>query len=208
MSDVALRFFALPGHQVSAPRDTVPTDELLEPRLPPTAEVVEHALTGAEFRDMRARDRVRSILSSDRANDAGTSAVFAQPPVDLPALLRMADQLELLARSAEGERAMVWKCSSCSTRYAVPVALVRQVAIRCERCDTPVELYLSTSIGEESLLDPFQGSVNEVRRELAGFFREAMARGWPVLVASRRVGVLRFAPAGRACTVPSCAASS
>src|SRR4051812_1261662 len=133
---------------------------------------------------MRARDRVRSLLSKDTV-ESDVSAVFAQPPTDLPALLRMADQLETLARSQEGERALVWKGAECATRYAAPVAPVRQVSILCERCQKPVDLHTGKSVGEESLLDPFQGSVNEVRRELAGFFREAMARGWPVLVSNR-----------------------
>jgi DNA-directed RNA polymerase subunit RPC12/RpoP len=108
--------------------------------------------------------------------------MFAQPPVDLPAMLRMADNLDKLAREESGERALVWRCSNCGTRYAVPVALVRNVAIRCERCGESVELNAARSTGEESLLDPFVGEVNAARRRLATFFREAMARGWPVLV--------------------------
>ena len=168
--------------------------DALEPQLPVLSEAVEHALQGAEFRDLRARDRLRSLVQSDKsaathgAPDKGFthSAIFAQPPGDLPALLRLADQLEMLARQEEGERALVWRCSDCGTRYAVPVALVRQVSIRCERCTRPVELSLSRCIGEESLLDPFRGSVNEARKQLAAFFREAMARGWPVLVSADR----------------------
>jgi hypothetical protein len=192
VTDVGFRFFAVPGHQLVPADATHSSPELFEPKLPPTGEIVEHALSGAEFRDMRARDRLRSLLSPDQpskhgapAKGFGPSAVFAQPPTDLPALLRMADQLEMLARSQEGEKALVWKCQECQTRYAVPVSLVRHVAIRCERCGTPVELHAGKSLGEESLLDPFQGSINEVRRELAVFFREAMARGWPVLVSSQ-----------------------
>jgi hypothetical protein len=44
---------------------------------------------------------------------------------------------------------------------------------------------MAQSLGEESLLDPLQGAVNTCRRELSGFFREAMARGWPVLISAR-----------------------
>jgi hypothetical protein len=159
----------------------VPPEERIEPELPYLPEAIERALSGAEFRDVRARDRLRSILSEATEPSA---AVFAKPPDDLPALLRMADQLDRLARLDAGERALVvWECPSCHTRYAVPVALARHVAIPCERCGTSVELFAERALGEESLLDPFSGAVNDVRRQLAAFFREAMARGWPVLVA-------------------------
>jgi DNA-directed RNA polymerase subunit RPC12/RpoP len=171
---------------------TLPDEDRLEPELPPLPEAVERALAGAEFRDVRARDRLRSLLQGDRPPKLGTpgkgfgpSAVFAQPPQDLPALLRLADELENLARREAGERAMVWKCSQCAARYAVPVSLVRPVSIRCERCGTPVELSLQRSLGEEALVDPFLGAVNSCRQALAAFFREAMARGWPVLVSEQ-----------------------
>jgi hypothetical protein len=138
---------------------------------------------------MRARDRLRALLHSDVApplpslgGNCGNSAIFAQPPQDLPALLRLADQLDRLAAQEAGERALVWRCTQCGTRYAVPLALARSVAIRCERCGEPVELNPTRSLGEEALLDPFVGEVNEARRKIAAFFREAMARGWPVLV--------------------------
>jgi hypothetical protein len=164
----------------------------LEPKLPDVPDIVDKALTGAEFRDTRAKDRARSLTQGDipptlPAPDEGfgASALFAQPPNDLPALLRLADQLELLIEQDAGERALVWKCESCGTRYAVPVSLVRPVSIRCERCGKPVELAPGLSLGEEALMDPFQGVINEGRRQLAVFYREAMARGWPVLVAVR-----------------------
>lgn len=186
---MAFRFLAVPSHRLVDFPQSLPVDERLEPDLPPVPEAVERALTGTEFRDMRARDRLRALLHGDRAATLGTpeagygpSAVFAQPPQDLPALLRLADELDGLARREAGERALVWKCGDCGARYAVPVALVRQVSIRCERCGTPVELNATRSLGEEALIDPFQGAVNHSRRELAAFFREAMARGWPVLV--------------------------
>jgi hypothetical protein len=186
---VGFRFLALPGHRVVDHPRTQPDEDRLEPELPPIHEAIERALGGAEFRDSRARDRLRSLLQGDRPPKLGApgagygpSAVFAQPPGDLPALLRLADELEGLARQEAGERALVWKCSECSARYAVPVALVRSVSILCERCGTPVELNPTRSLGEEALIDPFLGAVNQCRRELATFFREAMARGWPVLV--------------------------
>lgn len=168
------------------------SDELVEPDLPDLHEVIERALSGVEYRDVRARDRLRALLKGDIApeygppsREYGPSAIFAQPPNDLPALLRLADQLEKSARAEAGERALVWRCTSCSTRYAVPVALARSVSIRCERCGTNVDLDPTRPMAEESLLDPFEGAVNTARVQLAQFFREAMARGWPVLVTSR-----------------------
>jgi hypothetical protein len=193
---VGVRFFAVPGHLMTekAGQEPLHTDELVEPELPPVQEAVEKALSGAEFRDMRARDRLRVLLSAEKepklpppSEGCGPSAVFAQPPQDLPALLRLADQLESLAKRDEGEKALVWKCNHCNARYAVPVALVRQVSIRCEQCNNPVDLHTGRSLGEETLVDPSRSAVNTARRELAVFFREAMARGWPVLVCSMDV---------------------
>lgn len=186
---MGFRFFAVPGHRVVEHPGTVATGELLEPELPPVHEAVERAFSGAAFRDLRARDRLRMLLQGEAqppprygSPTGRPAAVFAQPPADLPALLRLADELELLAQREAGERALVWKCGDCGARYAVPVALVRAVSIRCERCGSPVELNSSRSLGEEPLLDPLLGAINTARRTLAGFFREAMARGWPVLV--------------------------
>jgi hypothetical protein len=184
---VGYRFFALPHHRLTGDWGGPLTDELFEPEVSRATEVIEQALAGAELRSMRARDRLRQLLTGDSppfgspGESCGRSALLASPPEDLPALLRLADQLDSMARDEAGERALVWRCE-CGTRYAVPLNLVRPVAIRCERCGNPVQLTVSKSEGEESLLDPFQGTVNRSRRQLAAFFREAMARGWPVLV--------------------------
>lgn len=187
---MGFRLFAVPLHRVVDPRGGFGPPEVLTPELPHVPDAVDLAVTGAEFRGARARDRMRQLIQSDNApptlpppEEGYTgSAIYAQPPNDLPALLRLADQLETLANAEEGERALVWKCSNCETRYAVPVALVRSVSIRCERCSNTVELKASTSQGEETLMDPQRGSINQARKALAQFFREAMARGWPVLV--------------------------
>ncbi len=188
---VGFRFVALPGHRLVAHPQSLPADERLEPELPPLQEAVERALAGAEFRDVKAKDKLRGLLMGDKRPQLGSpgagfgpSAVFAQPPQDLPALLRLADELESLARREAGERALVWKCGECGARYAVPLARARSVSIRCERCGSAVELNPGRSLGEESLIDPFLGAVNSARHELARFFREAMARGWPVLVST------------------------
>ncbi|MGA9525784.1 MAG: hypothetical protein WBV82_30275 [Myxococcaceae bacterium] len=185
------RFFSVPTHRLTDATSLEDIDEMLEPGPPDIRGITERALQGSEFRDMRARDKVRALLQSDvpppfpsPGPGCGPSAVFSQPPADLPALLRLADSLDRLAREESGEKALVWRCGNCGTRYAVPVSLVRNVAIRCERCGEPVELNPARSTGEESLLDPFVGEVNSARHRLADFFREAMARGWPVLVSS------------------------
>ena len=182
------RFFSLPAHHFVNHPARMASDELLEPELPFMPEAVERALSGVEYRDLKARDRLRALLEGDvpptlgAFNDqTGPSAVFAQPPGDLPALLRLADQLVRLSEQERGEKAMVWKCE-CGTRYAVPVPLVRRVSIKCERCGRMVDMNSTNALGEETLLDPFQGAVNSSRKQLAEFFREAMARGWPVLV--------------------------
>jgi hypothetical protein len=187
---VSYRFFALPAHRLAAAPAPLPEDDIFAPELPHQPGEVEQALAGAEFRDTRAPDWLRGLFSGDHTPPYGPpgagyghSAVFARPPRDLPALLRLADQLETLARQQSGERAMVWVCE-CGTRYAVPVALVRPVSIRCERCTRPVDLIVSRSIGEEQLIDPLPAAVNARRHKLATFFREAMARGWPVLVST------------------------
>jgi hypothetical protein len=186
---VGYRFFSVPAHRLSSENGFEGLDELLEPEPPDVRVTVERALEGTEFRDVRPSARLRALLQADvvppfpsPGRGCGRSAIFAQPPHDLPALLRLADQLDRLAKQEAGERALVWRCTQCQTRYAVPLALARSVAIRCERCGESVELNPSRSLGEESLLDPFLSEVNRARQKLAAFFREAMARGWPVLV--------------------------
>jgi len=188
---VATRFFSLPAHLLAPPPRLLPADKLFEPELPAVVGAVDRALSGAEFRDQRLLDRLEQLLAEAQryaapSADAGPSVILAQPPGDLPALLRTADQLEAMAVDAEGERALVWKCEACGMRYAVPVALARDVAIRCEHCGKPVQLLRTRSLGEQSLMDPHHSAVNVARRALAVFFRESMARGWPVLASRNR----------------------
>ncbi|MFN0062740.1 MAG: hypothetical protein ACKVPX_09505 [Myxococcaceae bacterium] len=191
---MSLRFFSLPAHRLAQVPQLMPTDDRLEPDVPADGDVVERALFRVEYRDVRADDRVRALLGghvpptlAPPGPTYGPSAVFATPPNDLPALLRSADQLDSYAHDASGEKAWVWQCQSCKTRYAIPVGLVRSAVIRCDRCGQPVELRTEKSLGQESLLDPLSAAVNIARRQLAAFFREAMARGWPVLVAEKKV---------------------
>ena len=186
---MGFRFLAVPAHRLVGAATLEGIDEILEPEVADVRVTMERALEGTEFRDTRSRDRLRGLLLSDvppplpsPGKGCGPAAVFAQPPRDLPALLRLADQLDRMAHQEAGERALVWRCTQCQTRYAVPLVLARSVAIRCERCGESVELNPSQSLGEESLVDPLVAAVNQARRNLAAFFREAMARGWPVLV--------------------------
>lgn len=165
-----IRFFAAAPWELGKP-----TAETLEPKDIET-ELVTEAFAGSEYRGERPLDKANNVLLNPKG-----PYVFAQPPKDLPALLRLADQLITLARQEAGERAKVWRCQ-CGTRYAVPVALLRPVAIKCERCGRTLELDLTASLGDDQLVEPRQGRVNLTRKGLSDFFREAMARGWPVLV--------------------------
>jgi len=189
---VAYRIFAVPAHLLSSKTPVLTRGEdWLEPELPAPDDTLERALSGAEYRDIRARDRLRTLLNSDRNPDQpapgegfGPSAVLGRAPQDLPALIRLADQLDRLATKASGERAMVWRCRHCAKRYAVPLHLVRSVSIRCEGCENTVDLLPETALGEEALEEPAYGEVNALRYRLAAFIREAMARGWPILVSA------------------------
>ncbi|MBX7101041.1 MAG: hypothetical protein K1X89_25215 [Myxococcaceae bacterium] len=172
-----IRFVAVPAWQLEPPvkGKAQPAPERLEPPLHESPEVLVEALARSEFRGENPLEYADALFAR------GGSTVFAKPPQDLPALLRLADQLVLLARQEAGERARAFVCE-CGTRYAVPVALLRPVAIPCERCGRSLELDATKSDGEESIAEPFQGRVNACRKALSDFFREAMARGWPVLV--------------------------
>ena len=173
------RFYSLPAWALldptARPVDGDANDEL-SPNVP-SADLLPEALSRVEYRGFKALDRARALLSESNP------AVFARSPNDLPALLRTADQLLTFAKMDAGERAQVWRCQ-CGTRYAVPVALVRPVSLLCERCGSTVELDPTTSLGESSIADPRTSNVNAARLALSEFFREAMARGWPVLVKS------------------------
>jgi hypothetical protein len=154
-----------------------PNEAELAPEVAPERHAdLRAALARVEYRGFKAHDRAVELLG------ARSPAVFASSPNDLPALLRTADQLLTIAKMDAGERAQVWRCS-CGTPYAVPVALVRPVSLRCDRCGNTVEMDPSRSKGEAQHQDPRTAAVNATRHALSTFFREAMARGWPVLVA-------------------------
>lgn len=175
-----LRFYAVPAWQLlKESKEAKDSSRPPEPELRPTAgEPSEQAaaLRLIEYRDTPALDRAQRLLTQENP------AVYARSPNDLPALLRAADQLLAAAHRDAGERAQLWRCT-CGTRYAVPVSLMRPLSLKCERCGSTVELDPDRSVGESRIADPKQASLNTVRVALSEFFREAMARGWPVLVA-------------------------
>ncbi len=169
-------FFAVPAWQLLPPKGkAAPPPERLDPTLP-TGATVADALARSEFRDVQAFQRAKVMLEGQRA-----AQIYARPPNDLPALLRLADQLVTLARQEAGEQAKVWLCA-CGARYAVPVALLRPVSIVCDRCGRTVELELGKSLEEAGAADVKRRTINSSRVALAAFFREAMARGWVVMV--------------------------
>ena len=176
-------FYAVPAWQlldektVQAMAAVTPLEEAIRPaNLPP--ELVEAVLAQVEYRGYQARDRAHELLATKNP------AVFASSPNDLPALLRTADQLITIAKTASGERAQLWRCQ-CGTGYAVPVALVRPASLLCERCGRTVELDPTRAPGEATAADEQTLRVNAARRSLSDFFRDAMARGWPVLVSTQ-----------------------
>ncbi|MBL8912348.1 MAG: hypothetical protein JNM17_16775 [Archangium sp.] len=162
---MSFRFYSVPPWN---PKET----ELV----PDSSGDLKAALARVEYRGFKAFDRALELVS------AKSPAVFASSPNDLPALLRTADQLLTAAKMDAGERAQVWRCS-CGTPYAVPVALVRPVSLRCDRCGNTVEMDPSRAGAVESTIDAKTAAVNATRNSLSVFFREAMARGWPVLIA-------------------------
>lgn len=180
------RFYAVPAWQlldektVKTMAAVTPMEEALVPAAADPG-VLELALARVEYRGYKARDRALELIS------AQSPAVFASSPNDLPALLRTADQLLTIAKMDAGERAQVWRCT-CGTRYAIPVALVRPGSLLCERCGATVELDPVRALGETSVADARTTSVNAARQALSEFFREAMARGWPVLVEKHAEG--------------------
>jgi hypothetical protein len=171
-------FISQPGWSVESP-PAASSAQLFEKLSTPAAhpQVVERAFAQVEFRTFHVLARIETLLSP-----ATNEVLFAKPPTDLPALLRTADQILTFARQEAGERASVWRCE-CGNRHAVPVSLMRPVSIRCERCGRTLDLDPERIVDEARLADPLMTEVNAYRHEVAQFFREAMARGWPVFVA-------------------------
>lgn len=173
-----VRFYAVPAWELeTSPRvGGKPFEHTLAPDVAPTRVMLAQALYRVEYRGDDLLGRAEALA------EAGPGPqVYARPPTDLPALLRSADQLLLYVRRQQGERAWVWRCE-CGTRLAVAVALLRPTSVRCETCGRAVDLDPARRAGQSFLADPHQLELNRIRTEVSGFFREAMARGWPVLV--------------------------
>jgi hypothetical protein len=170
------RFSAAPLWALTDASTKAPEFEPLAPIPTVSPEVWPRVLARIEYRTLTLTERIELALKTGQQ-----PAVLARPPNDLPALLRTADQLLTFARQESGEKASVWRCE-CGTRYAVPVSLLRTVSIRCEHCGRTVDLDPDRTAGESFLPNPELAAVNELRRSLSAFFREAMARGWLVLV--------------------------
>lgn len=171
------RFYAVPSWQL-AEKDAKAGAPPAEPPLRPAAPdaPIDQVLARAEYRGAFAVERGKQLLEQAKA-----PAIYAQPPNDLPALLRTADQLLAIARQEAGERVHAWRCE-CGARYTMTAGLWRPLTLRCERCGRNVELDPQRAVGEPRQVDPERAKLNEARQALADFFREAMARGWPVLV--------------------------
>jgi hypothetical protein len=152
----------------------------LETPMPSSRDIVTRALARVEYRTLSLLERIENAV-------AQPSPVLAKPPNDLPALLRTADQLLTFARQEAGERASVWRCT-CGTQYAAPVSLMRPVSIKCERCGNTLELDPQRIESQSHIADAVTAEVNGYRRAVSDLFREAMARGWPVLVTKVEAG--------------------
>lgn len=172
------RFSSLPGWALTPSKDDDQPGgyEPLQTPLTSTLEIMQRAMSRVEYRTLSLLAQVEAAI----ARGPGP-IVFASSPNDLPALLRTADQLLTFARQEAGERASVWRCT-CGARFAVPVSLMRPVSIRCDRCGRTLDLDPRAAPPSTSVADPITNEVNEYRQALSAFFREAMARGWPVLV--------------------------
>lgn len=171
-----IEFYAVPGWVVADKLDGLSHPEALKPTVPAAAEVVGRALTHVEYRGDNAWERAKQLTSGNIG-----SAPYASPPNDLPALLRTADQLLAFKQRDAGQRAQLYRCS-CETQYAVPMSLMRPGSMTCAQCGASIDLDPSRVIGETRLTTPDVAELNAARQGLADFFREAMARGWPVLV--------------------------
>lgn len=169
------RFHAVPAWALADAKRAPGADDVLHPAIADSVPM-PHVLERVEYRSEKATERAARLASAD----AGKPAVYAQSPNDLPALLRTANQLITLAREEAGERAQHRRCS-CGARYTVPVLPVRPITLKCTRCGSTVDLDPPPATGATTAPGPAT-SVHDARIALAAFFREAMARGWPVLV--------------------------
>jgi hypothetical protein len=132
------------------------------------------AVARIEFRGSHLSAAIEKHLTS-----AQVPQVFAMPPSDLPALLRTADQLVAFAREQVRSKAKRWHCI-CGARLSGAPMLIHPTTIRCAHCGRTVDI-------DAPVEAPLDGEpVAAARIRLSSFFRESMARGWPVLLVSPR----------------------
>lgn len=162
------RFSAVPTWSLEAKKG-MPEAQPLLPEVP-SPSVAARAVEHIEFRGTKLGDAVEQALQGAKG-----AVVFARSPNDLPALLRTADQLRSLSLQATEDRPQVFHCA-CGAAYNVPLSLFHPLTIRCDRCARVVEL------NSTRLADTPVSEISLCRDGLAAFFREAMARGWVVLV--------------------------
>ncbi len=162
------RFSAVPTWALEAKKGAPAAEPLLPDLASPG--VASRAMDEIEFRGSKLTTHVEALLA-----DRTGPVIFARSPNDLPALLRTADQLRSLSLQATEGQPQVFHCA-CGAAYTVPHSLFHPLTIRCDRCSRLVELN-STRLSDAPVSD-----VSLCRDALAAFFREAMARGWVVLV--------------------------
>jgi hypothetical protein len=133
--------------------------------------VLKQVFLGVEYRGIKAHEKTQ--LTLERSDHE-----FARPPTDLPALLRTADQLLVVARQDAGEHGHLQYCA-CGTRFAFPFNQQHNVSVRCQRCGATLEADPHRS-QQMVASDAAREQTNGVRTGLASFFREAMARGFTV----------------------------
>lgn len=168
-----LHFKALPRQAFDDPSGAVPA-LTFEPK-PERAAMLDRALASIEFRG--------APLEAQLAPEGPEPArLVARPPEDLPALLRTAWQLEQRARQDAGERTLLWRCD-CGHRFLVTLTPGQQASAACSHCARQYDFPPSMSPAAESRGEAARtlAEVNALRFELAGFLREAMARGWTVV---------------------------
>jgi hypothetical protein len=151
-----------------------------ERREPTRQSPQEDSLSRIEFRGLSLLEQCQQLTAA-----GDTPVLFAQSPKDLAALLRTADQLLAFAR--EGDSTTLWQCA-CGARLAGSPMFIRPTSVRCSHCGRSVDV----DVNRQHAVRTDQRSVERVA--LAEFFRESMARSWPVLLANRALSLRSGAP--------------
>lgn len=172
----AFHLYAAPPWRAHEPFEALSGDARLDAGVADGA-VLQAALERIEYRGAPLLDHAQALL------EPTATAVLARSPVDLAALLRSSDQLLLERERDRRTQKPAWRCE-CGQRYTVCTALLRPVSLLCDGCNAPLTLDAAIP-GRLALGDELAERINEARVAVSGFFKEAMARGWPVLVRAR-----------------------